>query len=835
MLPAGRGRGQCFAPGTVGGAVGGASPPPPPPPPLTPSPPQRCRPRLWPLPPPWRVPPAPPNPPLPPLWGARGGPPLAAYALPGPGPQRLLLAPDMQARLPSGEVGTPILYKRGNVVHLVAAGGQHPLLGPPAQVTLLAPVAPSPAPAGVPPPGPPQPPTIGLPIAATQGKAPMGAPPPPRTPPRCGGAPLTPLFPLTAPPVPAAPPVAAAVAPRGLPRHLPLSPPREEPEGPGGPAPPSTHPPPAAPRRQPPPPPRSPFYLESLEAKRGRGRAERLERLLRLNELRCGLAPVYGSEVLGLCTLPPQRPPGAAARPRRPRPPQRLRQLQPLLDRYGGDPRCWGGAGGRGGQISAAPPLAPAARAQLEQRLREELTPRGRALHRVLRSMRTHFPDLRLIQYDCGKLQTLDVLLRRLKAGAHRVLIFTQMTRMLDVLERFLTYHGHIYLRLDGSTRVEQRQALMERFNADKRIFCFILSTRSGGVGVNLAGADTVVFYDSDWNPTMDAQAQDRCHRIGQTRDVHIYRLISERTVEENILKKANQKRMLGDMAIEGGNFTTAYFKQQTIRELFDMAPEEPGRREPDRDKEKEKEREKEKEKERDGDVPPDEDEDPAATRRTHILEQALCGAEDPEDIRAASQAQAERVAALAEFSESLSPEEERGGPEPEEELSKAEQEIAALVEQLTPIERYAMNFLEASLEDVSREELKQAEEQVEAARKDIDQAKGGGPRGDVTGGPADVTSQHGDTQHPPGAITRRHASPCRHRATGPGRRRHRVATGPGCHRVTATPADDVTGAPGDNDDGDNDVPGDNVATAADATDAATTAASTRHPRRQRR
>uniref|UniRef100_A0A3Q2CW14 Snf2-related CREBBP activator protein n=1 Tax=Cyprinodon variegatus TaxID=28743 RepID=A0A3Q2CW14_CYPVA len=157
---------------------------------------------------------------------------------------------------------------------------------------------------------------------------------------------------------------------------------------------------------------------------------------------------------------------------------------------------------------------------------------------------------------------TLHTLLRKLKSGGHRVLIFTQMTRMLDVLEQFLNYHGHIYLRLDGSTRVEQRQALMERFNADRRIFCFILSTRSGGVGVNLTGADTVVFYDSDWNPTMDAQAQDRCHRIGQTRDVHIYRLISERTVEENILKKANQKRMLGDMAIEGGNFTTAFFKE---------------------------------------------------------------------------------------------------------------------------------------------------------------------------------------------------------------------------------------------------------------------------------
>ncbi len=86
------------------------------------------------------------------------------------------------------------------------------------------------------------------------------------------------------------------------------------------------------------------------------------------------------------------------------------------------------------------------------------------------------------------------------------MLLFTQMTRVLDVLEAFLNYHGYTYLRLDGSTRVEQRQALMERFNSSSRYFCFILSTRSGGVGVNLTGADTVVFYDSDWNPTMDAQ-----------------------------------------------------------------------------------------------------------------------------------------------------------------------------------------------------------------------------------------------------------------------------------------------------------------------------------------
>ena len=104
------------------------------------------------------------------------------------------------------------------------------------------------------------------------------------------------------------------------------------------------------------------------------------------------------------------------------------------------------------------------------------------------------------------------------------------MTRMLDILEQFLTYHALTYVRLDGSTGVEKRMRLMDRFNNDTRIFCFILSTRSGGIGINLTGADTVVFYDSDWNPTMDAQAQDRCHRIGQTRDVHIYRLVSEQT-----------------------------------------------------------------------------------------------------------------------------------------------------------------------------------------------------------------------------------------------------------------------------------------------------------------
>lgn len=95
----------------------------------------------------------------------------------------------------------------------------------------------------------------------------------------------------------------------------------------------------------------------------------------------------------------------------------------------------------------------------------------------------------------------------------------------------------------------------MDRFNSDPKIFCFILSTRSGGVGINLTGADTVVFYDSDWNPAIDAQAQDRAHRIGQTRDVHIYRLVTEHSVEENILLKAKQKRNLDILVLDEGKF----------------------------------------------------------------------------------------------------------------------------------------------------------------------------------------------------------------------------------------------------------------------------------------
>ncbi|KAF5906329.1 helicase SRCAP isoform X1, partial [Clarias magur] len=517
------------------------------------------------------------------------------------------------------------------------------------------------------------------------------------------------------------------------------------------------------------PPPRTPFYMSWLADRHKVQRDDRISQIFRINELHCNAKPVFGQEVLDFLTFLP----GPCPTPAQPilkrrsqsgyssclkaqsqhksdymdqskflreaiySSEQRLHLMSEVIDRFTfaippveAKPITM--------HCCHPPPSFTYQQSRYISKLSALLSPLMHTLHHIHCNMRTHFPDLRLIQYDCGKLQTLHILLRKLKSEGHRVLIFTQMTRMLDVLEQFLNYHGHIYLRLDGSTRVEQRQALMERFNADRRIFCFILSTRSGGVGVNLTGADTVVFYDSDWNPTMDAQAQDRCHRIGQTRDVHIYRLISERTVEENILKKANQKRMLGDMAIEGGNFTTAFFKQQTIRELFDVYEGE--------------------KKEAESSVLLSDDEESINKQQTTILEQALCRAEDEEDIVAASQAKAEQVAELAEFNENIPLDDGESRDQEEEELSKAEQEIAALVEQLTPIERYAMNFLEASLEDICKEELKQAEEQVEAARKGLDQAKEEGLKLHQSSDDDDDDSMpHTPEENRPARRTRRH------------------------------------------------------------------------------
>lgn len=495
----------------------------------------------------------------------------------------------------------------------------------------------------------------------------------------------------------------------------------------------------------------SPFYMESLTSKLQKLREQKLDFLAKINKRRCECRPVYGEDLcnavdafkdmnktsvknntwkgLGMAYCHNMK---SWRNPNHPdiywkqttvlselvhSPMEFLQQMNDILSRF----------------VFVTPSIVspqiqlhashPSPSYLSEQRrtefcLRQHISSQTDSLHLISSKMTVQFPELRLIQYDCGKLQVMDILLRQLKSGSHRVLIFTQMTKMLNILEAFLNYHGHRYLRLDGTTKVEQRQFLMERFNADKRIFAFILSTRSGGIGVNLTGADTVIFYDSDWNPTMDAQAQDRCHRIGQTRDVHIYRLISERTVEENILKKANQKRMLGDMAIEGGNFTTAFFKEQTIHELFT----EPSGLESlaDEISKKEKSKEEVTEKSEETNAGGDAVEEYRVQSEKNIMaqfEKVLAKAEDETDAQATDLVKAEQKAELAEFDEDIPWDEREAELKKEEELSKVEQEIAMLDKELTPVERYAVNFIE--IETDPMEELEIGEDDIENVKKD--------------------------------------------------------------------------------------------------------------------
>lgn len=155
---------------------------------------------------------------------------------------------------------------------------------------------------------------------------------------------------------------------------------------------------------------------------------------------------------------------------------------------------------------------------------------------------------------DSGKLQTLDIMLKRLRAGNHRVLLFAQMTKMLDIIEDYMNYRKYRYLRLDGSSTIMDRRDMVRDFQTRSDIFVFLLSTRAGGLGINLTAADTVIFYESDWNPTLDLQAMDRAHRLGQTKDVTVYRLICKETVEEKILQRASQKSTVQQLVMTGGH-----------------------------------------------------------------------------------------------------------------------------------------------------------------------------------------------------------------------------------------------------------------------------------------
>eukprot|EP00069_Balaena_mysticetus_P010142 bmy_20537T0 len=321
---------------------------------------------------------------------------------------------------------------------------------------------------------------------------------------------------------------------------------------------------------------------------------ERLDQIYFVNERRCSRIPVYGRDLLGVCSLPgrgqvlwlgaPDGGHGKGAGPAsRYTPPstshrdlilsltQRQESLQDVMDRVvcvippvvAAPPCLW----------VARPPSRYSHKMRLFRHcLREHMAPFAQQLQRVtaLRSLR--FPELRLVQFDSGKLEALAILLQKLKSEGRRVLILSQMVLMLDILEMFLNFHYLTYIRIDENANSEQRQDLMRSFNRDRRVFCALLSTHSRTTGVSLVEADAVVFYDHDLNPVMDAKAQEWCDRIGRRKDVHIYRLVSGNSIEEKLLKNGT-KDLIREVAAQGNDYSMAFLTQRTIQELFEVYP----------------------------------------------------------------------------------------------------------------------------------------------------------------------------------------------------------------------------------------------------------------------
>lgn len=156
---------------------------------------------------------------------------------------------------------------------------------------------------------------------------------------------------------------------------------------------------------------------------------------------------------------------------------------------------------------------------------------------------------------NSGKFLILDRMLPELKKRGHKVLLFSQMTSMLDILMDYCHLRDFNFSRLDGSMSYSEREKNMHSFNMDPEVFIFLVSTRAGGLGINLTAADTVIIYDSDWNPQSDLQAQDRCHRIGQTKPVVVYRLVTANTVDQKIVERAAAKRKLEKLIIHKNHF----------------------------------------------------------------------------------------------------------------------------------------------------------------------------------------------------------------------------------------------------------------------------------------
>uniref|UniRef100_A0AAX7T2Z2 E1A binding protein p400 n=1 Tax=Astatotilapia calliptera TaxID=8154 RepID=A0AAX7T2Z2_ASTCA len=312
---------------------------------------------------------------------------------------------------------------------------------------------------------------------------------------------------------------------------------------------------------------------------------ERLSRLFEANEQRCSRRVLYGSDLLQACTLGSE--PGHSA----------LTAggwswvgrescirflIFPLLIQISNEHLCLyvlpfrlvcmvPPAVASAPHLYAADPPVPFRLEQksLRRRLQEASLPHSADIHLAS----THLfccPDLQLMQMDSGKLEALAILLQKLKSESRRVLIFTQMLKMLDILEAFLDYRQLTYVRIDESFSCDERQENMKKFNRNRQVFCSILTNRCCSAVGTVFDADTIIFYDTDLNPSMDARTQEWCDKIGRSKDIHIYRLESGNSIEEKLLKNGT-KDLIREVAAQGTDYTLAFLTQRTIQDLFEV------------------------------------------------------------------------------------------------------------------------------------------------------------------------------------------------------------------------------------------------------------------------
>nr|XP_054587298.1 E1A-binding protein p400 isoform X4 [Nothobranchius furzeri] len=205
-----------------------------------------------------------------------------------------------------------------------------------------------------------------------------------------------------------------------------------------------------------------------------------------------------------------------------------------------------------------------------QRRLSAAFAPLSADIHRLSSRRFLTYSDLQLLQMDSGKLEALAILLQKLRSESRRVLIFTQMLKMLDILEAFLDYRQLTYVRIDEGLTSDERQENMKKFNRSRQVFCCILTNRCCSAVGTMVDAETIIFYDTDLNPTMDTRTQEWCEKMGRCKDIHIYRLESGNSIEEKLLKNGT-KDLIREVAAQGTDYSLAFLTQRTIQDLFEV------------------------------------------------------------------------------------------------------------------------------------------------------------------------------------------------------------------------------------------------------------------------